>query len=85
MHLREYERRYSFRMSFLPVERCTTRRRPEGEMECRLGDFTSSSLSLDQALALCPTDGRAREVSLAIVHGKDLGEPIVKKENAKNG
>ncbi|CAM9131369.1 unnamed protein product, partial [Laminaria digitata] len=32
-----------------------------GEMECRLGDFASSSLSLDQALVLCPTDGRARE------------------------
>lgn len=33
-------------------------------MECRLGDFASSSLSLDQALVLRPTDGRAREVSL---------------------
>ena len=35
-------------------------------MECRLGDFSSSSLSLDQALALCPTNGRAREVSFIV-------------------
>ncbi|CAM9143834.1 unnamed protein product [Ectocarpus fasciculatus] len=34
-----------------------------GEMECRTGDFTSSSQTLDQALALCPTYGRAREVA----------------------
>ncbi|CAM9125922.1 unnamed protein product [Ectocarpus sp. 8 AP-2014] len=34
-----------------------------GEMECRTGDFVSSSQTLDQALALCPTYGRAREVA----------------------
>ncbi|CAN0528773.1 unnamed protein product, partial [Ectocarpus sp. 12 AP-2014] len=32
-------------------------------MECRTGDFASSSQTLDQALALCPTYGRAREVA----------------------
>ncbi|CAM9148330.1 unnamed protein product, partial [Hapterophycus canaliculatus] len=34
-----------------------------GEMECRVGDFSSSSQTLDQALAQCPTYGRAREVA----------------------
>eukprot|EP00903_Cladosiphon_okamuranus_P017696 g16295.t1 len=34
-----------------------------GEMECRMGDFTSSSRTLDQALAECPTYERAREVA----------------------
>lgn len=33
-----------------------------GEMECRMGDFVSSGHTLDQALAECPTYGRAREV-----------------------
>ena len=33
-----------------------------GEMECRMGDFASSSRTLDQALSECPTYGRAREV-----------------------
>lgn len=53
-------------------------------MECRLGDFTSSSLSLDQALVLCPTDGRAREVSIAVIHGMALREPVF-TEYVRNG
>lgn len=39
------------------------RKPKQGEMECRMGDFSCSSQTLDQALAQCPTYGRAREVT----------------------